>query len=234
MKKTISLVLVFSLLALSGNLFAKDESSLAAGNSLSTSPSLAESYLKRLAERRKKRRMTWGAVGLIGGGICLALGAAAWSSAEGKGGFEGLFEGLAGRALVILGGVDVVGGALSLAIPSGAEREFEDVLRISDLAQRERASHEALSFLAARGKKSRILTSILLAGFSAYSLFRKERYHDSAGIFGALAVASLFRKTPEERAFQNYQKDREQQKELGFHLGIGPRGGVMVCLSLSY
>lgn len=203
-----------------------------------TSPSLAEGYLKRLAERKKKSRKTRGAVGLIGGGICLGLGAAALSSAEEGSGWEGFFEGfwksMAGSALVIVGGASVVGGTLSLAIPSGAESEHKDVLRISDLAQRERASHEALSYLAARGKKSRILSCILLAGFSAYSLFSKERDYISSGLYGALAVSSLIRKTPEERAFQNYQKDREQQKELGFHLGIGPHGGVMVCLSLSY
>jgi len=161
------------------------------------SPSLAEVYLKRLAERKKRRRITGGAVGVIGGGICLGLGA-------------------------------------SLAIPSGAERELKDVLRISDLAHRERASHEALSYLAARGKKSRIISCIVLAGFSAYSLFRKDSDYIMPGFFGALAVSSLIRKTPEERAFQNYQKEREQQKKLGFHLGFGPHGGAFVCLSLSY
>lgn len=315
MKKAISLFLVFSILALSGNLFAQDESSftenfslskqseifgifwsprtsLAASNSFYNgkelnlahqlpgtrqfcerthllrnatskmegrygekiynykyelqkeqrlevhSPSLAEVYLKRLAERKKRRRITGGAVGVIGGGICLGLGAAALSSAEEGSGWEGFFEGfwksLAGGALVIVGGASVVGGALSLAIPSGAERELKDVLRISDLAHRERASHEALSYLAARGKKSRIISCIVLAGFSAYSLFRKDSDYIMPGFFGALAVSSLIRKTPEERAFQNYQKEREQQKKLGFHLGFGPHGGAFVCLSLSY
>lgn len=198
-----------------------------------TSPSLAEGYLKRLAERKKKGRMTGGKVGLIGGGICLGLGAAAISSAEKEGGWGAIGTGLVGYLLVFTGTAGVVGGALSLAIPSGAERELEDVLRISDLAQRERASHEALSSLAARGRKRRILSCILLAGFSAYSL-SLERGFNSSVFYGALAVASLISKTPEERVFQNYQKDREQQKELGFHLDIGPHGGVMVCLSLSY
>jgi hypothetical protein len=199
-----------------------------------TSPSLAEGYLKRLAERKKKSRKNWGAVGLWGGGICLGLGAAVWAAAEKKGGWESWGTGLAGAMLVATGAVGVVVGALSLAIPSGAERELEDVLRISDLAQRERASHEALSSLAARGKKSRIISCIVLAGFSAYFLSSKERNYEPAGFWGALAVSSLIRKTPEERAFQNYQKDREQQKKLGFHLGIGPHGGVKVGLSLSY
>jgi len=203
-----------------------------------SSPSLAEGYLKRLAERKKKSRRTWGAIGLIGGGICLGLGAATLSSVEEEAGWgafwEAVGESMAGTMLVATGVMGVVVGTLSLAIPSSAERELEDVLKISDAAQRKRACQDALSSLAARGKKSRILSCILLAGVSAYSLFSKERDYYSAGTFGAFAVYSLIRKTPEERAFQNYQKVREQQKKLGFHLGIGPHGGVKVGLSLSY
>ncbi len=203
-----------------------------------SSPSLAEGYLRRLAERKKKTRRTWGAVGLIGGGICLALGAATLSSVEEEPGWEGFWEafgeGIAGSLLVATGLVGVIGGALSLVIPSGAERELGDILRISDVGQRERASRDALSSLAARGKTSRILTSLVFAGFSAYSLFRKESNYDSAGIFGAFAVYSLIRKTPEERAFKNYQEDREHQKQLGLRLGFTPHGGAFVCLSLSY
>jgi hypothetical protein len=202
------------------------------------SPSLAEGYLRRLAERKKKSRRTRGTVGLIGGGICLALGAATLSSVEEEAGWEGFWvnfgKGAAGSLLVATGVVGVIGGALSLVIPSGAERELGDVLRISDVGQRERASHDALSSLAARGKTSRILTSIAFAGFSAYSLFRKESNYDSAGIFGAFAVYSLIRKTPEERVFQNYEKEREQQKRLRLRLGFSPKGGAYVCLSLSY
>lgn len=259
MKKIITLFLAFSLFALSENLLAQEELKFKENFSLSiqseiyskflspckyelqkeqklevSSPSLALGYLKRLAERKKKSRRTRGAFGLIGGGICAGLGAAVWSSAEEKGGWEGFFEGMAGAGLIVLGGTSAVVGALSLAIPSGAERELEDVLKISDPAQREAASHEALSSLAVRGKKSRILTCIVLTGFSAYSLSRKRIDVISSAFFGALAVSSLIRKTPEERAFQNYQQVREQQKKWEFHLGIGPRGDVMVCLSFSY
>ena len=184
MKKFIALFLFFSLLALSGNLFAQDESSFTENFSLSTqsgiygifwsprtslaasnsfyieketypklnlahqipgtrqfferthplrnatsnneynykyglqkeqrlevsSPSLAEVYLKQLAERKKKSRK-WGAVGLIGGGFCLVLGADAMSSAEEEGGWEALGEGIAGALLVATGVVGGVGGA---------------------------------------------------------------------------------------------------------------------------
>lgn len=277
MKKTMTLFLVFSLLALAENLLAQEELKFKENFSLSiqskiyskflssslerihpfrtatsndvysrlfdfqkeqelekSSPSLAFGYLKRLAERKRKSRRTGGAFGLIGGAICAGLGAAVYSSAEEKGGWEGFFEGIAGTGLMIIGGASAVAGALSLAIPSGAERELKEVLRIPDLAQREAASREALSSLAARGKKMRIFSCIVLSGFSAYSLFRKNADIVSSGIFGAFAVSSLIRKTPAERAFQNYQQARDQQKRWGFHFGIGPRGDVMVCLSLSY
>ena len=277
MKKIMTLFLVFSLLALAGNLQAQEELKFKENFSLSiqseiyskflssspeqihhfrnatsknvynrayvfqkeqklekSSPSLAFGYLRRLAERKRKSRRTGGAFGLIGGAICAGLGAAVYSSAEEKGGWEGFFEGIAGTGLMILGGASAVAGALSLAIPSGAERELEEVLRIPDLAQREAASREALSFLAARGKKMRIFSCIVLSGFSAYFLFRKNAEVISSGIFGALAVSSLVRKTPAERAFQNYQQARDQQKRWEFRFGIGPRGDVMVCLSLSY
>lgn len=243
MRKTTALFLIIFLMALSQNLLAQDEASFTENFSLSTqsevtSPSLAEVYLKRLAERKKTSRRTRGVIGLIGGGICIGLGAALWSSADENDGWEGLFESLwesmAGAGLVALGGASVVGGALSLAIPSGAERELEEVLRISDPAQREVASQEALSYLSARGKKSRIITSIVFAGISAYSLFSKDKNYSLAGTFGAFAVYSLLRKTPEERAFQNYQQVRNPQKNWDFHLGIGPHGSVVVCFSVSY
>lgn len=315
MKKSISLLLVFSIFTLSGNMFAQDESSPTINFSLSTpsefcdifwnprtslvasypfyiekeaypklnlahqipgtrilfkqtyplknailkmeeryggkiytyiyelqkeqksdvsSASLAEGYLKRLAERKKRSRKTWGAVGLIGGGVCLGLGIAAISAAEEEDVWGGFWTSVAGAMLVATGVMAVVGGTLSLAIPSGAERELEDVLKISDLAQRERASHKALSSLAARGKKYRILSCILWTGFSVFSLSSKERDYYSAGTFGALAVYELIRKTPAERAFQDYQKEREKQRKLAFQLGIGPHGGVNICLSLSY
>ena len=141
---------------------------------------------------------------------------------------------MTGSFLVIVGGTSIAVGSSILAIPSGAERELKNVLRISNPAKREVASREALSCLAARGKRSRIISSIILTGYSAYFLFSKNRDYYSAGTFGAFAVYSLIRKTPGERAFRNYQKVEEEQKKLGFHVGIEPRGGVMVCLSLSY
>ncbi len=187
------------------------------------SDSLAEGYLERLAERNKRSRKSWGAAGFIGGGVFIGLGASALSSA-GEGGefMEGFWEGLAGVMLIATGAVGVVGGALSLAIPSGAERELKDVLRISDPAQRERACREALSFLAFRGRKRRIITAcVSIAGLFVYILSSKDtESYLWAAMDGAYAVFELTRKTAAERAYQNYLKENELQRRIKKLAGI--------------
>ncbi len=184
--------------------------------------SLAEGYLKRLAERKKKGRKTWGAVGLIGGGLCLGLGASAISSAEEEGGWAGFWEDIFGVMLIATGTAGVVGGALFLAIPSGAEREYKDVVKISDPAQRERACREALSLLASRGKRRRIYTAgISIAGFFVYVLASKDaESYTSAATFGAFAIYELTRKTAAERAYQNYLIESEYQRRIKQLIGI--------------
>jgi hypothetical protein len=200
--------------------------------------SLAEGYLRRLAESSKKSRKTRSAVGLIGGGICLGIGAAVISSADEKSGWDGLLEGLGGVMLMAAGTVGVIGGTLSLAIPSGAEREHKDVLRISDPAQRERASHEALSSLAARGRRSRILSGIVEASLSVSYLFATVESlslrYITAATWGAFAVYSFFVKSRAERTYQNYLKEKEYQKGLELRLGIMPYGGVKIDLAFSF
>lgn len=198
------------------------------------SESLAEGYLKRLAQRSKKSRKTGGYIGLIGGGISLALGAALLSSAEEEGGWESFGKGLAGLMLVSAGVGGVVGGSLALAIPSGAERELEDVLSISDPGHRERASYEALSSLSARGRRRRIFWGILCAGFSAVALFSDEGSSLIAAEYGGLAVYNFMRKSRAERAFQNYMKEKEFHNKLEFRLGIMPYGGVKVGFVYSF
>jgi len=180
------------------------------------SESLAEGYLKRLAERKKRSRKTWGAAGLIGGGVFIGLGVSAISSAEEESGWEGFGAALAGVMFIATGTAGVIGGALSLAIPSGAEREYKDVQRISDLAQRERACHEALSLLSSRGKRRRIFAAgISIAGFFVYIIASKDaENYVSAATYGAFAVYELTRKTAAERAYQNYLKESEYQRRI--------------------
>ncbi len=186
------------------------------------SESLAEGYLERLAERNKRSRKAWGAAGLIGGGLFIGLGVSALSSAESSGGWEGFGEALAGAMLIATGAGGVVGGAISLAFPSGAERELKDVLRISDPAQRERACREALSFLASRGKRRRIIAAgISIAAFFAYILSSEDtESYIWAATDGAYAFYELTRKTAAERAYQNYLKEIEYQRKIKKLIGI--------------
>jgi len=197
------------------------------------SESLAEFYLKRTAERSKKRRKTGGTIGIVAGGGLMVLGAAMISKEE-EGWFD--FSSLFGTVFIISGAACVGGGIYSLAVPSRAERELDDVLSISDRAQREKASHEALSLLAARGRRNRILTGILSAAFAVGSLVGESPEYAYGAPYAALAVYSFVMKSPAEIAFQDYlrERKREQQKELVMRVGIMPYGGVKISLALSF
>jgi hypothetical protein len=210
------------------------------------SESLAEFYLKRLAERSKKARKIGGPIALVAGGGLIAWGASLTSKEREGGAWDVDITPIFGYLSIIMGAGCVVGGALTLAIPSRAERELKKVISISDLVQRERASHEALSLFAARGRKNRILSGILSAAYSVEYLldiadtsseYNKGTYvYVGAAIWTALAVYSFVVKSPAERAFEDYLKERkkEQQKQLQFRLGIMPRGGVQVGFVYSF
>lgn len=190
---------------------------------------LAEFYLKRLAERSKKSRKIAGSVALAVGGGSIVLGALMPSKTI-------LLWPFYPRAIFIISGAASVGaGILALSITSRAEREFKKVISISDPAQRERASHEALSSLAARAKKGRIIMSAVFAGVGA-SLTLITGSLGPAVFFGGFTVPVLLFKSREERAFQDYLKEREskQRKELALHVGIMPYGGVKIGLVYSF
>lgn len=190
---------------------------------------LAEFYLKRLAERSKKSRKIVGSIALAVGGGSIVLGALMPSEII-------IFPYRITRAIVIIYGAASVGaGILALAIPSPAERELKKVISISDRAQRERASHEALSSLAARAKKGRIIVSAVFAGVGA-SLTLITGSLGPAVFFGGFTVPVLLFKSRAERAFQDYLKEKEskQQKELALHVGITPYGGVKIGFMYSF
>jgi len=198
------------------------------------SESLAEGYLKRLAKRSKRSRKTWGTIWLVGGGAFMASGVALLSSAKDNDWWGGFWEGLFGAMAITSGAVMAGVGIYKLAIPSGAERELDDLLSISDPGHRERASHVALSSLAARGRRKRIFWGILCAGFSAYALFSEEGSPLIAAEYGGFAVYNLMRKSRAERAFQSYLQEKEFQNRLEFRVGILPYGGVKVGLVYSF
>jgi len=208
--------------------------------------SLAEFYLKRTAERSKKGRRIGGPI-VIGVGVGLiAWGASLTSKEPDAIGWDFDLTPVFGYFPIIMGAGCVVGGALMLAIPSRAEREYNNVLKISGSAQKERASHEALSSFAAKGRRNRILAGILFAADSAASLVvlakasseyhYRTYYYVVPAALAALAVYSFLVKSPAERAFEDYlrERKREQRKELEFRLGIMPQGGVKVGIVYSF
>ncbi len=201
-------------------------------NSEEKTESLAEGYLKRLAQRSKKGRKTWGTIWLIGGGAYLGLGVALLSS-EDEGDWIDLSD-LVGAMAIASGAVMAGVGIYKWAIPSGAERELEDVLSISDPEHRERASHEALSSLAARGRRKRIFWGFIWTGFSALALFSEGGSPLIAAEYGALAAYNLILKSRAERMFQSYLKEKEFQNRLEFRLGILPYGGAKIELAYSF
>jgi len=205
-------------------------------NSEKKSESLAEGYLRRLAEKNKKSRKKSGIGRLAAGGVFLTLSAVILFSEEEE--WEGVIGGRIfwGLSTTITGVVCAGGGVLTLAIPSRTERKFDNVLSISDPAKRERASHEALSSLAARGKKLRIITSAVIAGIGVYCTLKDGNLVPAVAFGGGSAAYYFLRKTPAERAFQDYLKERKskQRKELALRVGIMPYGGVKISLALSF
>lgn len=199
-------------------------------NSEKKSESLAERYLRQFAERNKKSRKTGGITYLAGGGVSLGLGVWMMSLEED----ESYFGKLLGVTGIIYGAAFVGAGIYSLAIPSGAERKFANVLSISDPAQRERASHEALLSLATRGKKRRIIKSAVIAGLGVY-FGLKDKESSSAVVFGGVSVAYYFlTKTRAERTYQNYLREEEYRKDLALRIEIMPYGGVKIGFVYSF
>jgi len=200
-----------------------------------SSPSLAEVYLKQLATKSETSRKSGGYLMLATGGLLTFAGVMAYTGKE-----EGWFDfGKAfGAVYLIMGGVTVGSGILLLTIPSGAERKFKKVQNISDLELRERMCHIALSSLAKTGRRNRIVNGIILSAFTTYiftrSLKLESQDYYGAALFGSLAVRAFIRKSPAEKVYRDYLKERKQRKELALSIGIGPHGGVKVGLSLSY
>jgi hypothetical protein len=179
------------------------------------SKSLAEGYLKQLAERSRKARKISGVIGVALGGVWLATSTYVLSLEE-----LGWEEALGGKGfwtfLLVAPGIGfVVAGVSTLVTPSRAGKELDYVLSISAPSLRERAGYEALSSLSARGKKRRILRGIVCSICSFMFFAGSEDTNLPLPVLGAAsgagAVYFFTSKSPEEKAFQKYLKERLQQ-----------------------
>jgi len=209
-------------------------------NSFGLSESLAETYLRQMAERLeglKSRRKVSGITLLILGGGSVALGIG--MTVEGD-------VPLAGPLMMIgIGGLAGGAGIWNLVSVSRAERKLSEVQSISNPEQREKVAHNALASLAAGGRTIRIIAITISAIGCAVGLFAKEEritiygkeekpLYLYAGIFAGLTAYGLIWRTPEEKVYRDYLEERKRQKELALRIGIGPYGGVRIGLALSF
>lgn len=202
-----------------------------------STPSLAEIYMARLARNTKTNRMLGGALALGIGGVGVGVGIALAS------GDPDTFPGVLGRALgtvtIIAGGLAVGAGVYALAVPSAEEREYRDVRAMTDPAQRETASRLALPRLAARGRRNRIITGVIFSALSVLS-FASSSGDDarsaafSGALWGGLAAYSFLVKSPSERASRDYLEESEARKSPQFFLGVGPHGRIQAGFAMSY
>lgn len=179
------------------------------------SESLAEGHLRRLAERSRGDRKIGGIIMVALGGFCFTSGAIILSSEDSEWENDIMGKEFWGGSIAIGGILIAGGGILTMVIPSPAEKELAYVSNISALSLRESAGYEALSSFSKRGKKRRISTGLLLAYNSVIFLASSKGenlWETVLGVaYGAGAGYMLTSKTPEEKAFKRYLKERSQQ-----------------------
>jgi len=210
-------------------------------NSAGTSTSLAEVYLGRIAQRHKAKRRIIGVVSLAFGTLYLFMGILLLPESEGGGGL------LMGSG-VVMGGL----GIWCLKARSQAEKEFDSLLRIEDIQEREKVGREALFSLADGAKKGRILWGIFSGIYSIYCFagrpFGTGNHEDANGeeeglkyyneyigsIFGAVTLYNFLVKSGEEKALQRYLKESGRENRTEIRLGIDPYGNGKIVLLFSF
>lgn len=197
-------------------------------SSMGSPESLAEDYLQRLAEdleKHKLRREVYGYTGMLGGAALVVFGVALsrYGDIEPSGSYF----------IMMLGGLASGAGILQKISVNHAERELNKVLSISNPAQREVAAQKALASLSTVGQSGRVLAGLLGVTSCVPFLFTKDTAVFGL-LFGVGGVYALIKKSPEEKAYNNYLKERRQRKEIGLRIGTGPYGGVRICLALSF
>jgi hypothetical protein len=195
---------------------------------------LAEQYLSQLAGKLRARRKLIG-YPLAGSGAAMAvLGGIALSQAE-EDEWSGFFKSLGGMGLLAGGGVFVAAGAISLAVPTGAERENKRVGAIRDFAEREKAAADALAGLAKRGRRNRMIRGGVFSGIAVYGAASKGGDNIAVPLlFGAAAAANFLGKSSEEKAYLAFSEDIPLKLVPELVVGLTPYGGLKVGFSLDF
>ena len=206
-------------------------------NSAGTSGSLAEFYLGRLAEKGKAERRIAGIGSLVLGTLCLSVGIFLLADDDSAGAL------LVGSGLVMDGL-----GIWCLKRRSPAEREFDNLLGIENVIERERVGREALFSFADKAQRRRILSAISSGALAIYffvgrpykSLGNEDiemmEYYDvlMGSMFGALALYELISKSTEEKVLQRYLEESEKENRTGLRWGIDSGGNGKIALFISF
>lgn len=208
----------------------------------------SELYVQRLAERRHSQRIREGVAAIAIGGIFVGLGVVISGdedlSEDDKSGVTFAY---------IVGGVFAGVGIYSLAVPSRAEREYDNVMAVSNPVQREKAGHEVLISLADDARRDRLLSGVGYMGLAVYFVAARPYggeesggYYSSstatdygimndilAATYGVMAIVSFVAKSHEEKALERYSL--EIADGSGFDFRFGPiRGGIGTALVYNF
>ncbi len=208
----------------------------------------ADIYVQRLAERGRSQRIKTGVVGLIFGGLFIGSGVFISGDEE----LSEDFGSSASTALYIAGAAMAGVGIYSLAVPSRAEREYDNLMMIEDPVAREAAGHEALISLANDAKTARMIGGAAYLGFGVYFLAARPfgieestySYYGTstdygymndimAGTYGLMGLLSFVLKSEEEKSLERYQMEIADGSGLDLHFGP-QKGGVGATLVYNF
>ena len=200
-------------------------------------PALAEGYLSRLANQLRTKRKIVGIAGTLVGAAGVGGGIALLNTKDDA--FVGFFSQIYGISLIAAGGVMLVGGVASIAVPTRAEREDKRVGTIGDAAEREQAAASALADLARWGRRNRIIwggvlsAATVLCGISAIKDDASNGYVACA-CWGVVAAYTLLVKSAEEKTYRAYVEKSRLRLVPELSFGLAPRGGVQVGFYLTF
>jgi hypothetical protein len=197
---------------------------------------LAEKYLFDYYKKSKSTRNTAGIVGIAGGALFMGIGAALMGGEEDWMDFNDYFGGMS----VIVGGAMVVGGGLSLVLPSPAEKIYGKIQPIQDPVRREQACADALAGLAKSGRRTRMIGGGLTIAAGAVILATaggdetSGAYLAGAALFAGTAAYQFLVKSRPEKIYRAYLDESGVKPVPRLAFGLGPRGTFLVGLTMDW
>jgi len=195
-------------------------------------PSVAEQYLFRLAKKSKGRRMVRGGVYAVAGAALLANAISMLGQED-----DWIIQ-YGGFLAVVTSGIPLAGSLFSFGFQGRAERTCKQIQAIADRTQRERACEDALSRLAKKGRKGRMvwggLLTFLTASMTASFQGGPPIDFILPASLGAGALYLFLVKSPAERTNRAYLEKRALKPSPTLVFGLAPHGGFRLGLSMQY